>query len=340
MQSRNVYRLCLMAVLAVAIMLSCSGAKNNSTEPQTPVVTMTGSVTLPYYADLGYDQLTVGFGDHDESIAEDGTFAIDGNEHVPGLAVVRDAQGIPILMAIVPDPTAQTDFTVDVRSTAVALAFLHPFVCTNNSDDATDVLNALGGLSETTAFEYLIENQFAYTNLALAVEDDDLIDALTAVVMAYVNSYPEQMPIGLAKPGWRTPSTPVDDDGVQIYPNGETSGLQLTGKGGSTFEISNRFGRWAYCTTPTDSFLIYPNGDFLDVIKDGKPWQPSKRTFTMNVAPNSDTSFVRVYSYGFASWNKTKWDDLTPKEQRLVHTGGVATITVELAAQMLSVITN
>jgi hypothetical protein len=340
MKSRHLYRLGGVALVAFAQILSCSGPSNNATEPETAAVNMNGSVILPDYVALGYDDLTVGLGDHEEAIGNDGTFAIDANEHTPGLAMVRDVSGNVILMAIVPDPTAQAEFSIDVRSTAIALAFLHPFVCTSDPEHASDVLSTLDALDEMDDLEYLLEDEFLYTDLALSYESESLTDALTEVVMAYVNSYPDLTTSSLGKYAWRAPSKPDDYDGMQIDPDWEVSGLELNWKGGDQFEISNRFGRWAYCKTPSSSFLIYPNGDFLDLIKDGKPWQPSKRTFTMDVAANADTAYVRVYGYGFAPWDETDWNSLSAEEKRYVHTGGIATVAVELAANMASVITN
>jgi len=329
----------LLCVAGVLPVLSCSSGQDSSTEPTVTEVTFDGTVHLPESSYLTYEDIALGFGERDVAVSTDGAFSIAGNQHLPGIAMARDLWGEPILMAVVPDPVEGLQVTVDVHSTALALAFLHPFVCSSNPDYAEEVVTDLESLSELGELESLLSEQLSGDVLALVYDNPDLEDALSRVVEAYVNSYPPTTSLLAVLPAHRSPSTPQDDD-VQILPYGQVSGHQLNWKGGSSFEILNSYGRWAYCTTPSDSFFLWPNGDFLDLLKATQPWAPSTKSFTMSVPPNSDTQYVSVYGYGFSPMAGNDWDSLNATERLHANAAGIATIVVELCGQMLAVVTN
>ncbi len=330
---------CMLGILNV---VSCGGDGDKSTTPSATVVGLTGSIDLP--EDSWYDEsdLTVGFGDYDEAVDEDGIFTVQGNEHIPGLAMAYDPQGTPVLLSIVPDPTSDGSVWLDAESTALALVFLNPFICTANPDYIHGVLDDLRSTPSFDDLTAVVEDHIVQSTFALWETSAELDSVLTAVVTEYVNAYP---PASLARPrhpvtsGPQSPATP-GDEGMQIFPDWQVSGHRLNWQGGSTFEITNSFGRWAYCTTPEDSFFVFPNGDFLDVVKGSRPWAPSQREFSMTVTPGADTSFVRLYGYGFAAYDDNIWNNLSVGEQQLAHAGGMATITIELCSQVLAVICN
>ncbi len=329
----------LAVVIAGLCFLPTCTKKSGPTTPTTNVISMTGSAQLPESSGQDYTAFTVGLGSYDESLDSEGSFSIQGNEHTTGLAMVRATDGTPVLMSVIPSPSEGGQITIDARSTALAMAFLHPFVCTSNPEYAADVLNDLEKLSEFQDFEDLIESQLSASSLALAEDNEDVDDALGALILAYLNTHPSTLSKTLAKMSHKSPAVP-SDDGMQIDPSWTESGHQLTWKGGDTFELTNSFGRWAYCATPSDSFFVYPNGDFLDIFKGSRPWAPSKKTFNMHVEANADTQFVGVYGYGFAPWEDNVWSDLSPQEQVLAHWGGISTVVIELCNQVLSVVTN
>lgn len=324
-----------IGLTATAIGLSCSGDKK-STDPAVEVITMDGWVTLPYTSVLTYSELSIGFGAHDSGVDDAGVFAVDGNEGLPGLAIATLSSGAPVLMAVVPNPTEGGFVEVDVHTTAVALVFLHPFICTDNPEFIDGVLADIEYLPELEAVEAAIESTLTVQTLTLAAEDEAVIDALADAVTAYVDDFTSSPPPGAAG---RSPMV-EQVEGVEIEPNYQVGGLLLTWKGGSDFELTNHLGRWGYCTTPEDSFFVFPNGDFLDILKGSKPWSPQTKAFRMTVPPNADAQEVHVYGYGFAGSAGNDWDSLTHAEQNLAHAGGITTVLVELCSPMISVVTN
>ncbi|MBI3661530.1 MAG: carboxypeptidase regulatory-like domain-containing protein [Acidobacteria bacterium] len=324
-----------LGLVAAAVGLSCSGGKQ-STDPTPEVVSMQGSVTLPSESALSSSDLSIGFGVHDSTVDEFGDFSIDGNGHVPGLAVASLSSGSPALMAIVPDPTEGGFVTVNAHTTAVALVFLHPFICTNNPEFIDGVLADIESLPQLAPLEAAVESTLTGPTLALDVENSAIAQALEAAVTAYVNNFTSN-----PAPG-RAGLSPLGEqvDGIEINPNYQVGGLLLRWKGGSDFELTNFLGRWAYCTTPEDSFFVFPNGDFLDILKGSRPWAPQTRAFRMTVPPNTAPQEVHVYGYGFAGTKGNQWDSLTHSEQNLAHAGGIPTVLIELCSPMISIVTN
>ncbi len=332
---KTVQVLAALGLAAVVVGLSCSGSKK-STDPTLEVVSMQGLVTLPSESAISSSDLSIGFGAHDSTVDDFGDFSVDGNGHVPGLAVASLSSGSPVLMAIVPDPNEGGFVSVDAHSTAVALVFLHPFICTNNPEFIDGVLANIESLPQLVPLEAAVESTLTGPTLALDVENSAVAEALEAAVTAYVNDFTSNSAPGIA--GLASSGKQVD--GIEIDPNYQVGGLQLRWKGGSDFELTNYLGRWAYCTTPSDSFFVFPNGDFLDILKGSRPWAPQTRAFRMTVPPNTAPQEVHVYGYGFASMTGNQWDSLTHSEQNLAHAGGIPTVLIELCAPMISIVTN
>lgn len=324
-----------LTLCAVLNSLACSSDKN-STNPEPAVITFQGGIYLPGGSALANSDLTVGFGLHDATVTDDGAYAIQGNEHVPGVLMATVPSGAPVLMAVVPSPTSDQFVPVDVHTTAVSLVFLHPFICTNNPEYIDGVLADIETLPQLAALENALESTLSGESLTLDTDDDNLSNALESAVEAYVNGFS-----ATSKPrpnGVQHASTAVE--GIEIEPDYQVSGLQLRWKGGSEFELTNSLGRWAYCTTPEDTFFVFPNGDFLDILKGSRPWSPTTQTFHMSVPPNADAQEVHVYGYGFASTLGNEWDSLEHAEQQFAHAGGIPTVLIELCAPMISVVTN
>lgn len=332
----NNRRLILMVALAGGLcFLTCGGGKSG-TEPTTEVITMSGWVTLPYESTWYYSDLSIGFGAHDSDVDDYGDFDVDGNKGLPGLAVASAADDSPLLLAIVPDPSEGGLFEVDVHSTAVAMVFLHPFICTDNPEFIDGVLSDIENLPELADLVAAIESTLVSPDLSLSTEDEDVSNALEDAVTAYIDGFVSSAPPGL------TGRSPLAEqvEGIEIEPDYQVGGLRLVWKGGNTFELTNHLGRWGYCTTPEDSFFVFPNGDFLDILKGSKPWSPQTKSFDMTVPPNAEPQDVTVYGYGFAGTPENHWDSLTHSEQTLAHTGGITTVLIELCAPILSVVTN
>lgn len=326
------------AALAVAIAgFACSSHKR-STDPKPVVISMQGAVTLPDESQLAYSELEIGFGAHDSVVENSGSFAIEGNEHTPGLAIVSLRSGSPILMAIVPNPASNLEFQVDVHSTAVALVFLHPFICTNNPEFIDGVLADIENLPELAMLEEALAASLTEQTLTLDVEDWEINYYLEEAVFAYVDGFNATRQNSRVMPG---PSLAgIQAQGIEIDPSSQRGGLQLKFKGGDQFELTNTLGRWAYCTTPEDSFYVFPNGDFLDLLKGTRPWAPTTKTFHMTVPPNADAQEVHVYGYGFAETPENSWDSLSHDEEKLANVGGIPTVLIELCSPLLSIVTN
>ncbi|MGB5105843.1 MAG: carboxypeptidase-like regulatory domain-containing protein [Candidatus Zixiibacteriota bacterium] len=334
-------RVALLVILTCAFQLfSCSGKDDNSVTPPTQrQVEMVGQVAFPEGMSTGFGDVTVGFGAFESDVDTAGAFAIKGNEHIPGLASVYDSDdNAPLLMSIVADPQADLAFSLDVHSTAIALAFLNPIVCSSDEAVAAATIAVLETLPELGDLEDLLSSKLVENPDALVTEDEEIDAALSAVVDAYLDSFPEEQlaPVvsALSEVISKTATSPPD-----IVPSTSVSGLTLSWKGGNTFELQNSFGRWGYCCTPDDTFFVFPNGDLLDALKLQRPWQPSKREFTMAIDPG-DTGFVDVYSYGFIDIAANKWDSLSHSEQNNAHAGGITTVVMELFCNIVSVTTN
>ena len=324
-----------VVIAAAVVGLSCGGG-GKSTNSTPDVITMQGWATLPTSSSLPYSELTMGFGSHDAAVDEYGAFEVEGNEHVPGLAIATLSTGAPVLMAIVTDPTSDLFVPVDAHTTAVALVFLHPFVCTNNPEFIDGVIAEIEGLPELATLEAAVESTLASQNLSLGDENEAVASALESAVAAYVNDFVSNQAPSDVEPAPATGQV----EGIEIEPSTQVGGLQLRWKGGREFELTNYLGRWAYCTTPEDTFYVFPNGDFLDILKGTRPWAPNSVTFSMTVPPNADPQEVHVYGYGFAGTTGNHWDSLTHTEQNLAHAGGIPTVLIELCSPMISIVTN
>lgn len=341
-RQRNIWIAGVLLVSALFLFLHCSKKGNSSDGYQPPkIVQMPGTLSFPDGFGLSLAEVTVGFGDDEKPVDSSGVFTINGKEHTPGLAMAQDQDGVPMLLGIVADPQSGMPVALDVHSTAVALAFLNPIVCISNMDESKSALQHLEALPELADAEYLLSLKLAENPRALAIEDEEIDAAISQLVLAYLNSYPEELAKRFPPPNPQQtqPAPKQVAGGPEIYPYTTVSGLKLTWEGGDKFRITNAYGRWAWCCTPDDSFFIFPNGDFLDVLK-GAAWAPSKRDFDMHVVAGEDTSYVDVLSYGFSGNPANAWDSLSEEEQELSHTGGITTVAFEMVVNMISVITN
>ncbi len=352
--TRRVLRV-LFPALACVLFLSLSCSEEKTTEPLYEVISMWGALDLPEGADLEPAELTIGFGDHDQAVSDSASFGIQGNEGVPGLAIAYDQNSVPILLKVVPDPQQGAYLDLNVHSSALALAFLCPFVCVSDPADAAEVLALLEQLPELATFEDALNEALEEDIRCLESENPDLDALLGEVVTSYLNTYPEQAarhypslvtPVpggsGAAGPDAGSPSVAAastDAGEVVIEPGHIVSGHQIQHTEADDFTISNYRGRWAICRTPTEELWIFPNGTLLDALK-GKPWAPSSRKFQVSVTPGGEAKTVGVYGLGWQDDSDNLWANLTSDEKSLAANAGVATILVEFVPHVISVVTN
>ena len=351
---RLLTRVCAMALVGLLLAVSCANDGGDGNLGPV-VVDMVGYVDFPAEEAINLYEVSVGFGDHEAVPDSDGLFIIKGNRTVPGLAIAFSDDSIPLLMCIVPDPQGELAFWLDAGSTALALAYLNPFVCVDDPDDAQEVLGVLAALPELTDLESLLSAKLAGDPKALGKDDPEIDSAVSSVVRAYINSYPPAMvrnyptalPVGDSHLGLRAeqpslsgpPKSPEAEPEVVVDPGYPVSGHHLTHIKDDRFNITNARGRWAYCVTSADSFYLFPNGTLLDALK-GSLWAPSNRQFNLALTPNGDTLEVNVYGAGFSSDGGNSFGALTRREQYNVIFAGEATALFEFLPRMVSVITN
>ncbi len=337
-------RVFVRAVVYMAILLGfcvhCSD--DNPTTPTKSEVQMNGTLVFPG-AVVAANEITVSFGSNVATVDTNRSFSIVGNAHIAGLAMASDQDGKVLLMQIVADPETDLKLNLDATSTAKALVFLHPFVCNCDHSDAEAILDRLDSLEQFVSLRDYLVSKIEADARTLSVSDP-LLDALVSeVIRAYVESFPSQIHklfplIGCDKPG--TAQTSLDSP-PEIVPSTEKGGLLLTSEGGDRFRIQNSYCRWAYCTTPTDSFFIFPSGDFLDMIKSqGTPFPPSRRDFTHQLVAGGDTLRLNVYGYGFLMIDANRWHNLSMDERNLAHMAGAMTAIWELGRHTMSVVAN
>jgi len=361
-------------IVAALLPMFVSCGSETSVAPEPAQVAVEGSVEFPSEAAVDLAEIEVAFGESESELSEDGGFSLRGNPGRPGLAMAYGEDELALLMAIVPDPAGAVDVVLDARSTALALAFLNPFVCNDDPTDADEVLERLSALPELDALEAVLITGLAIEPDVLLSGDDAIDAALTDVLAAYLNSYaleleggarmapaPQARPAlqaragqapqaraarqatratgGHVPPPWVSAKPIALASGIDILPDYETGGLRLTHTGGSQFKMANSIGRWAQCVTPEESFYLFPNGTLLDVLK-GNPWAPSERAFSMDVPFSIDPKIVSVYGLGWAASEDNLWDSLSAAEQELALDAGMATVLLEFVPQIVSVVTN
>ena len=341
-RARLVLQTLALAVACLLCLVSCS--KDGGDKDLGPVVIdMAGYVDFPEPDSVDLDEVAIGFGDHEAAPDSHGLFLIKGNQAVPGLAVAFVEDSIPLLMCIVPNPQWEAVFGLDVASTAIALAYLNPFVCVDDPDDAEEVMDLLAGLPEMADLESVLGEKLAADPEVLGKDDPEIASAVSDVVLAYINSYPAAMARNYHGGKWpgepATPKSPAAEPEVVIDPGYPVSGHHLTHVADEHFNITNARGRWAYCVAPTDSFYLFPNGTLLDALK-GSVWAPSNRRFDMDLVPNGDTLEVNVYGAGFSFEAGNSFSALAPREQYNVIFAGEATVFFEFLPRIISVVTN
>jgi hypothetical protein len=338
MSGRAALKITAAMTAALLLLPSCSG-DGTGVEPGPTRVSMTGSVTFPAGDLVDLAEVTIGLGSENVTADTNGAFTIGANKSAPSMIIAFDQDTIPMLMGIVADPREAAHIEMDLHSTALALAFLSPFVCVSDPDGADDVLSLIEGLPELAELEAVLQARLAANPFALSVEDEVIDAALSDVVEAYMAAYPDKVlenyPLSA---GGHEIRRSTASNVVYIDPSYEKSGHRVSFVSQGKFKVTNSLGRWAYCVTPTDSFYVWPNGTLLDALR-LDPFRASEREFAMEVIANEPALQVNIYGFGMAPDADNVWDNLGPREQIRARYGGWSTFFFEFIPHVVSVIT-
>lgn len=337
MSGTRLLKIAAAMTAALLFLPSCSG-DGTGVDPGPARVSMTGDLSFPADTLVDLDEVTVGLGSDLVAPDSGGGFTIGGNQSMPSMAIAFDPDTIPMLMGIVPDPQEGTEIDMDARSTALALAFLNPFVCVSDAEAAEEVIMLLDGLDELDDLEDVLEARLAVNPYALAVEDAAVDTAVSRVVQAYMDTYPETVLSNYpSSVDPRVLKGTAAGTVVYIDPSYEKSGHRVSYVSPGKFKVTNNLGRWAYCVTPTDSFYVWPNGTLMDAIR-FNPFKTSEREFGLEVVANEPALEVNIYGFGMAPDADNLWENLGPREQVRARYGGWSTFFFEFVPHVVSVI--
>ncbi|MCP4705943.1 MAG: carboxypeptidase regulatory-like domain-containing protein [candidate division Zixibacteria bacterium] len=345
--NRFYFSVLMLLVLSILFYFSCG--KDSSTSSTVEVgspVSMTGELEIPDGINIDPSTLNVSFGDEKTTPNSDGEFNLTGSKMIPGLAMAYDLDTSAILMKIVPYPMAGMKINLDIRSTALALVYMNPFVCVGEDyKAAVDVITKLESLPQLDTLETIIGQKLALDPGVLGTEDEDISIAVARVMAAYLDLYPNTVAKHYPSIGFDPQKISIPEDatgGIGILPTVETSGHSLTYAGKDTYQITNAYGRWAkmYIEKNDQEMWLPPNGGMLDFIRDGLPWAPSSRTFNMVVTPDDDTVMVHIYGYGMSGDASNSLSNLTADELSRAHQAGLLTFFFEFCGHLASVVSN
>lgn len=335
-------RFCSVLAIVFIFGLAVRCGEDEPTALSQVKIEMTGELHFPG-SSIDNKEIAVTFGSDLSSVDAGYVFSVDGNKHVPGLAMASGREGKILLLQVVPDPAGNLNLSLDAASTAQALLFLHPFVCVSDAEEAKVVLNRIATLPEYNALRTYLTAQLGKNPYALGERNSELDTRVNAALLAYLESYPSQVnrTLSLQSAAEVEQSAKISAAAPEILPNVETGGLRLSWEGGDKFRMHNSYCRWVWCQTSSDSFMLFPSGDYLDAIKSGGvSFAPSTRDFTYTLIPGGDTLRVSNYGYGFLMIKSNSWHDLSFAERRKAHHAGITTAIFELGRHTLAVITN
>ena len=334
------YRNCFIGVWIILCLIACE--KNESvTDPGTETTDIHGTLTFPGYSLIAPQDLIVALGENEASVSEDFSFDIRGNQGTAGLIMACDTNNYPILMGILPDAQNGSTASLNVHSTALALAFLSPLICVSDPDDAEEALSVLENLEALEDLEDLLQEKLAQNWSDPFDGDAEMDSILVKIIDAYIATYIPA--VEKSNPLADRPIKSVaraQEEEIVIVPGNIVSGHQITHSSGSSFKISNWTGRWAYCVMPGQSYYLFPNGSLMDALKLDSPWAPSERDFSMTVETNKPPVEVNVFGFGWNDDPDNLWDNLSNQEKEYAYYGGGSTVLLEFVPQVISVVSN
>ena len=141
------------------VIVNCGSGKKG-TAPEYSDVDMTGQLSPIGGERIPPDNISISFGQNETTPDSEYNYDLIGHQGVPGLMIAsKKTDSIPILMGIVANPQKDLEFDMDLRSTALAMVFMKPFICVSTSEDAELVLELIEDLPEFTTFKNLLQTK-------------------------------------------------------------------------------------------------------------------------------------------------------------------------------------
>ncbi len=342
MRSLKLLLLAAPVILGITIFLLMCGSGGGGTGPDYIEINLNGAIEFPGEDEVSIDDLTIGFGDNQCEVDSNSEFNIDGNRNVAGLMFALDeSDSTPVFMAVVPDPSDNMDVEMNAYSTALALVFMNPFVCTSEPEEAKAVIDTIENLPEFYVLVNLLETKMEDDCKCWTKDDDDINTAVLDVIAAFLQTFPTDLPDKAAVSGGYAKAAKPLMDGVMVSPTTETAGHKVSHEGGKKFKVTNAYGRWAWCVLPSDEGMwLKPNGQMFDFFKDGLPWAPSEKEFEYEVEAGADPVYVDIYGLGWRGDDDNLWMGLTTEEKMLCLEAGLSTIALEFGGHLISLYGN
>lgn len=286
-----------------------TGALPSATAPPAPVnvptATINAQLQLPAGSSLDPSTTKLGVAIHPSAmVSADGKSSVTVTAGATQLVVGSDSNGSPIMFGIYSDAgrPQKAPLGIDAASTAQALVFLHPQICTIDPAATETVLSNIQALAEYQTLVTLLQTKLAANPQVLSSEDPDIKTAAQNAISAYLQKFPPKNGGAVAlsinsHPAWNafnpgkasaniSPSSAIDGLGIE-----QTS----AGDGQEHFKITNSKKRWLMVggTQEVKPGYIGPVSPLLSFT----PLAPGDLEFGLNFSQNNPC-MVTVWGYG------------------------------------------
>ncbi len=216
--------------LLVLLFTSCSDGDSDNPEDQ-PFQTVPGYGAITDYPQFDNQDLTIYAGSNSGTVT--GTdFDVELNMNTVQSVTVFDENENPVLMTIRGVGGTGEEFTIDAETTAEAIVYLMPFICSSDSDELDEIIQMINTTDGFYALKNYIESQLMAGTFNLSIETDEVLQQKIALV--FDNLIDEAMRI------YR--------ENRDYYPDEQINGLEIIDynedSNSASFKISNRLKRW------------------------------------------------------------------------------------------------
>ena len=246
---------CLVVFLCFSLLLFFSCGERQHSNPLDPDfkggdidgINTRGIIRLP--TAMGSSGLKITSGLHEGSVTSE-AYRINLNENAVQLVSLLNSSEQPILLAINVTQQAASPDTLSAASTAEALIFLNPFLCTSKVQDAIQLKTIIRSLPAFTTLRQLVQNQLDAGTFSISESNGQLLNALDQAYIQLITKLTSASLNRLDKLSKITGSTPNPDfriNGLKIIENTQ-SGNTLS------FKVDNTAKRWisVYVDKSTD----------------------------------------------------------------------------------------
>jgi YVTN family beta-propeller protein len=154
-------------------------------ERDIPAGTVGGNATvvLPAGCPVAYSDIHLTAGVFDETdVDASGAARIGLRPEAVSAVVAATTSGTPLLYHIAVTPTEGYSVTLDARSTAEALVFLHPYVVQSNPGFAATVMSLVKNAAETNVLAQLVSSRLSTNGNYLTADDTAFAQSVLAAV--------------------------------------------------------------------------------------------------------------------------------------------------------------